>query len=429
MRDNACELDYVSLLILNRMKKTLKQINGEMVALNSQISREQDATKKAELVAQFEELEREAKIARDAEQAAINARQMRSLRPAKSARKWFRELIDRAMGKKDGIDLMREDETPSAGGGGGDDSGSGGAAAEEETETVTLSAGVSSSVLNTSETNNITSSGAIPKVIKNLLNILQNKLVYNQVGLQMSTGVKGEIVWPVLAAGATVTVEDEAAEVGDSTLNFSKIVAIPKRVAVTTDVTNEALEDASFDLQGVVVNNFTEGVKQLLNSALLRTSAVSDGLDGPFTVYGIEAETLSATPTYAELMQMKGDVAGNNVAMIAPAFVMNSKMFSALEAAPKAEGQGGFIIENGKIGPYPAIECNAFEDDQVGFGDFAYAALNQHGGVHLIVDPYTKATSNKVRITLNTRFSLTTLRKEAFCLGTCQAANAGGGTE
>ena len=390
------------------MKKTLKQINGEMVALNDQINREQDATKKAELVAKFEDLKREAQIAKDAEQAEINEKQMRSIQPVKSAKALFRELIKKAMGVKEGIDLMREDETPAA----------------EEPAAATLSAGVSSSVLNSGETNNITSSGAIPKVIKNLLGLLQNKLIYNQVGLQMSTGVKGEIVWPVLAAGATVTVEEEAAEVGDSTLSFSKITAIPKRVAVTTDITNEAMEDASFDVQGVVVNNFTEGVQQLLNSALLRTSAASDGLDGPFTVTGIGSKDIHVTPTYADLIDLKGIVAKKNVAMRAPAFVMNSTLYATLEATPKAQGQGGFIIENGKIGPYPVLECNAFADSKVGFGDFAYAALNQHGGVHLIVDPYSKAKANKVQITLNTRFSLTTLRKEAFCIGNCTVSNS-----
>ena len=386
------------------MKKTLKQINGEMVALNDQINREQDATKKAELVAKFEDLKREAQIAKDAEQAEINEKQMRSIQPVKSAKTLFRELIKRAMGVKEGIDITRE----------GDD-----ASAAETPAAATLSAGVSSSVLNSGETNNITSSGAIPKVIKNLLGLLQNKLVYNRVGLQMSTGVKGDIVWPVLAAGVTVTVEEEAAEVGDSTLNFSKIVAIPRRLAVATDITNEALEDASFDVQSVVVNNFNDTVAQFLNTALLRTTAVSDGLDGPFTVSGIETASLSATPTYAQLIGMKGAVAGNNVPLHAPAFVMNSELYATLEATPKAQGQGGFIIENGKIGPYPVFETNAFPTGKVGFGDFAYAALNQHGGVHLIVDPYKKAAANKLVITLNTRFSLTTLRKEAFCLGTC----------
>lgn len=379
------------------MKKTLKQINGEMVALNDQINREQDATKKAELVAKFEDLKREAQIARDAEQAEINEQQARALAPKKGVKAWFRELIKRALEVRDGIDLMREDESPAA----------------------TPSAGVSSSVLNSGETNNMVSAGAIPTTIKQLLGLLQNKLIYQRLGIQMPTGVKGDIVWPVLAAGATVTVEGEAATVSDSTLNFSKITAQPKRVAVTTTVTNEALDDADFDLQSVVTNNFTEGVQQLLNSAVLRTTAVNDGLDGPFTVSGIVTANLSATPTYAQLIGMKGAVAGNNVQMVAPAFVMNSELYALLESTPKAQGQGGFIIENGKIGGYPVFECNAMATKKIGFGDFAYAALNQHGSIRLIVDPYTLATDNKIRITLNGRFSLTTLRKEAFCLGTC----------
>ena len=384
------------------MKKTLKQINGEMVALNDQINREQDATKKAELVAKFEDLKREAQIARDAEQDELMIAQREALpKPQKSLGQWFRELVKKALTVKEGVDLTREDETPAA-----------------EPAAPTISDGVSSSVLNSGETNNMVSAGAIPTTIKQLLDLLQNKLIYQRLGIQMPTGVKGDIVWPVLAAGATVTVEGEAATVADSTLNFSKITAQPKRVAVTTSVTNEALDDASFDLQSVVVNNFPEGVQQLLNSAVLRTTAVSDGLDGPFTVSGIGTKNLSATPTYAELIGMKGIVAKKNVQMVAPAFVMNSELYALLESTPKAQGQGGFIIENGKIGGYPVFECNAMANKKIGFGDFAYAALNQHGSIRMVVDPYTLAPDNKVRITLNGRFSLTTLRKEAFCLGT-----------
>lgn len=382
--------------------KKLSEINGEMIALNNQIKREQDADKKAELVAKFEDLQREAQLAKDAETNELLAKQRESLpKPQKSLGQWFRELVKKALTVKEGVDLTREDETPAA-----------------EPAAPTISAGVSSSVLNSGETNNMVSAGAIPTTIKQLLGLLQNKLIYQRLGIQMPTGVKGDIVWPVLAAGATVTVEGEAATVADSTLNFSKITAQPKRVAVTTSVTNEALDDASFDLQSVVVNNFTEGVQQLLNSAVLRTTAASDGLDGPFTVSGIGTKNLSATPTYAELIGMKGIVAKKNVQMVAPAFVMNSELYALLESTPKAQGQGGFIIENGKIGGYPVFECNAMADKKIGFGDFAYAALNQHGSIRMVVDPYTLAPDNKVRITLNGRFSLTILRKEAFCLGT-----------
>ena len=382
--------------------KKLSEINGEMIALNNQIKREQDADKKAELVAKFEDLQREAQLAKDAETSELLTKQRESLpKPQKSLGQWFRELVKKALTVKEGVDLTREDETPAA-----------------EPAAPTISAGVSSSVLNSGETNNMVSAGAIPTTIKQLLGLLQNKLIYQRLGIQMPTGVKGDIVWPVLAAGATVTVEGEAATVADSTLNFSKITAQPKRVAVTTSVTNEALDDASFDLQSVVVNNFTEGVQQLLNSAVLRTTAASDGLDGPFTVSGIGTKNLSATPTYAELIGMKGIVAKKNVQMVAPAFVMNSELYALLESTPKAQGQGGFIIENGKIGGYPVFECNAMADKKIGFGDFAYAALNQHGSIRMVVDPYTLAPDNKVRITLNGRFSLTTLRKEAFCLGT-----------
>lgn len=371
--------------------KTLKEINGEMIALNNQISREQDATKKAELEAKFEELKREAAIAKDAEQAELNEQAREAAKPKLTSKQIFRELVKMAMEHKDGIALGRE------------------------------TAGVSSSVLTTGATNNLTTAGAIPTTIKELLPALQNAIIYDKLGIQLPTGVANEIVWPVLSAGVTVTVNGEAATISDSTLNFAKITAVPKRVGVTTTVTHEAIDDASFDLQSVVINDFTENLAELLNTCVLRTTAVNDGLDGPFVQSGVLTKALSATPTYAELLDMKAQVAAQNIKMKAPAYVMDNQRYALLEATPKASGQGGFIIENGKIGAYPVFVSEAFADGKIGFGDFSYAALNQHGETRLVVDPYKEAASGKVRITLNARFSLTTLRANAFCLGTIGA--------
>ena len=56
----------------------------------------------------------------------------------------------------------------------------------------------------------------------------------------------------------------------------------------------------------------------------------------------------------------------------------------------------------------------ASADMYVGFGSWSYFAANQHGDVRLVIDPYTKAVKNETVLTMNTRWSLTTLRPEAF---------------
>lgn len=314
--------------------------------------------------------------------------QREAVAPKVDSKKAFRELVKAALNDKDGIVIGRS------------------------------TAGVSKDILNSGDINNIASAGAVPQTIMELLPLLQNALVYDKIGIRIATGVKGDLVWPVLAAGTTVTVNGEAATVGDSTINFAKVKSTPVRLAVSTDITNEAIDNAAFDLQTVVTNNFTEALQQFLNDAVLRSTAQNDGIDGPLVHTGVKTASLSATPTYAELIAMKGKVAKGNIQMVGAAYVMNNELYALLEATPKAAGQGGMIIENGKIGAYPVFVTESIANKKVAFGCFGYAALNNHGDTRLIVDPYTKAAQGKLVLTLNSDWSLSTLRPEAFCLGT-----------
>ena len=60
----------------------------------------------------------------------------------------------------------------------------------------------------------------------------------------------------------------------------------------------------------------------------------------------------------------------------------------------------------------------------VEFGYFSYALVGQFGEMDIVVDPYTKATSNSVRFVLNTDFDIKAARAEAF--GILKSANASG---
>lgn len=334
---------------------------------------------KAKLVREFEDAEREAK--------AVTAQMQReNAMPKKNSKKAFREML-KAAKQQGGMEIvLREGEA---------------------------STGIFKNPANAGEKNNIAAAGAVPTSIKALLPALQNSLVYDKLGIEIATGVKGQIVWPVLAAGTTVTIAGEGVEVGDSKIDFDKVEATPKRIAVTTTITNEALDNSSFDVEAVVVQNLNDALAQALNNAVL--ASADSVFDSPFQKSGIQTQTIAgSTPTFAELMAMKGKVAKGNVQMKAPAFVMNNETYAALEATQKGNGLN-MVVENGKIGAYPVLVTEAAT--KVGFGDWSYAALNNVGETRLIIDPYTLAASGKIKITLDSHWSLSTLRKEAFCLG------------
>jgi hypothetical protein len=89
-----------------------------------------------------------------------------------------------------------------------------------------------------------------------------------------------------------------------------------------------------------------------------------------------------------------------------------------LKATPKESNTAQFIAEgnaaNCTVDGFPVFITEDVADNYLGFGVFQYNLLGQFGQVRLIVDPYTMATKNQTRFTLNTSYANLVMRNEAF---------------
>lgn len=279
---------------------------------------------------------------------------------------------------------------------------------------------ISSAVVGSGDVANIESAG-MPVTLKDILLPLEMETIYGKVGIQIATGVKGALIWPVLDSAAEVQIAGETVALDDKTLDFSKIQAAPQRLGISISVSNEALNDASFDLQGLVVNQINAALARVINKAVVGGTAVGT-LSGPFAGTNSKRVAVTfagSTPTYAELLSMKGQIAGKGAQMKAFAYVMNPTTYAELEGTTAGAGGGRMIIEDGKIGGYPVFQTDSAKvaDGTVYAGDFAYVALNQHGDTYFIIDPYTAAKKNETVFTLNSDWSLTVLKPECFAIG------------
>lgn len=270
------------------------------------------------------------------------------------------------------------------------------------------------SVLSEGDTNNITSAGAIAKKVFDLLPLLEKGLIWDKVGLQIQTGVKGELLWPYATTNVEVDEADEEAELSDKDINFSNKTATPHRSGISILVTNEAIDDATFDLVNFVQTQMGLAVLRYLNKKTFSTANWT-GLAGPF-----KNVTPSAIDcTYKNIKMKKAAIAKTGVDMSSFAYVCDATTKALLESTPKANGQGGMICENGMIDGDPVYVTeyiNAKADGTyysdkyyLAMGCWAYLAANQHGEVRLLVDPYSAKKKNATEITLNTRWSLTNL--------------------
>ena len=249
-------------------------------------------------------------------------------------------------------------------------------------------------------------------------------LIFDKVGIPVQTGVSGNIQWPVMGS-IEAEIQGETEDLTDQTIDFSKIAAKRVRLGISTEISNQAITDNYTDLVSLVQGQLQAGVRRTLNRVTFSHQNFTSDLHGPFAGAKATGAFAGAVPTYKELIAMKGAVATTGVEMVGFCFVMSEAMKAALEATPIDAGSGRMVVENNTIGGYP-VYCTQYinygsskekaNEEYVAAGCFGYLAANQHGEVRLIVDPYTKSKKDVVVLTINTDWSLTTLRKEAFAL-------------
>jgi HK97 family phage major capsid protein len=231
--------------------------------------------------------------------------------------------------------------------------------------------------------------------------------------------------------GGEAEILGETEELSDSTVDFSKINAVKTRMGVSFTVTNQAINDSDVDLVALIQQEARQRIRRVLNRVMFSHQNFTSNFHGPFAGAKAQATFAGTVPTYKELLEMKGKVAETGVEMEGFCYVMSETMKAALEATPIDAGSGRMVLENGRIAGYPVfttayINYGSNKEkanvEYIAAGVYTYLAVNQYGELRMVVDPYTKAKKDEVVITLNSDWSMTTLRNEAFALYKTQPA-------
>ena len=260
---------------------------------------------------------------------------------------------------------------------------------------------------------------AVPLTIGDIVKPLEAGLIYDKVGIPLLTGLQGEYCWPVVGT-VEASIADEAVELADSKIDIEALKPTPVRLGISIDVTNQTINQTTGIVLQIVQQQMPLAVARLINRCMFITSTTAKGYNkkfhGPFVDCKNKVTFAADVPTYKELLQMRGKVFAEGVENDGTgAYIMNAETAAILEATPRDTGSGLMIIEDGKIGGFPVFQTSHI--DGIGFGVWGLDPLGQVGDIRFIVDPYSKAGADVTRLTVNADWSMSTLRKEAFVLG------------
>lgn len=265
-------------------------------------------------------------------------------------------------------------------------------------------------------------SPSVPTTIGDIILPLNNKIIYDKIGMKMQFGLKGNFVYPVLAS-CTCDFEGENVELTDKKISMSSLSPVPKRVGITIPVSNTAIDESNTSLQDVVLGQIQQAIANMINKWMFGKTLIANNANGGCLYAALNAPAVTTAVigavTWGEVLDLEIAVMETGVIIDkTAAFVCNSKMLGILKRTPKETNTAQFIAEgnaaNCTVDGFPVFVTEDVPDNYLGFGVFQYNLLGQFGQVRLIVDPYTMATKNQTRFTLNTSYANLVMRNEAF---------------
>lgn len=241
----------------------------------------------------------------------------------------------------------------------------------------------------------------------NVLAPLMGKSILAEAGATFLTGLVGNISIPTYT-GSTCgwKGELEAADNGKGT--FSSVELSPKRLTSYIDISKQFLTQDSVGaeemLRADIVNSLVAKLEQTIFG-----DAAGDTTKPAGIFNGAEV----AAPSYQGVCDAEAavtDYSGEK------RFVMSPTAKSAFKQATISGTKSDLrlLLEDGEVDGYPVSDSSNVVAGGYAFGDFGELVVAQWGGIDIVVDPYTLATKNAIRLVINAYFDAKVRRDGAI---------------
>ena len=270
---------------------------------------------------------------------------------------------------------------------------------------------------------NIEASGAIPLTIHELIDTKVPGLELPG-DLRLLTGVVGNEIWPYAIDDVEFTVAGEVEPIGEQKLKFDKLSASPVHVAAALAISNNAIDNAAFDLYSFAEYKMTKGIAKFKALYTYSHCAVLHALKPVFSL--VDVEEIVLDENIGKNLALKIAAMWDKGFEGDPWITFDKETETKLMFTKAIPGQIGdrTVVQDGKclghsytVSPYinygldgngkPAPDGNHY----IGIGHWGYCAFQQHGVFRATVDATSAdvAKRNTTVLTISTNFSISEL--------------------
>ena len=276
-------------------------------------------------------------------------------------------------------------------------------------------------------TQTVTGDGVHDEIVetefKGLLEPLYADSVISNLGITIYNGLPaGDFKVSAMGKGAAAWA-DETGTAAESKNTFSHVTLQPKRISAQLSYSKQFLAQDTIGAEAAIRRDIYNALVAQIQSTML--SADAAGSNKPAGIFnGVTAKNISS---YAELCDVEATVDDSNVKGERK-YLMSNKAKAILRCMPKSSLTTELVLDGNDIDGTPVIANSDVPTTQYAYGDFSNIVMGTWGNVDLIIDPYTLAAENSVRIVVNAFVDWKKVRKDenVIVYGKVSAPAAGG---
>ena len=235
--------------------------------------------------------------------------------------------------------------------------------------------------------------------------------VAEKLGATYFRNATGNIVIPVQNDNIDPQELNELADVDLTNVGFSQVSIAPQRVAAGTSFSKQLLAQTSDDLERFIMADLNREMSLKMDKHIV--DVLEAGLS--YTDDSAGAYSGTSAPDFAELAAlMEMDLRTANVDPATAKFLLDPASLRQFKRAALDAGSGMFAGNDTNIYGYGVVTTNQTTAGNVVLGDFRDLVVAEWGGLDIIVDPYTGAQKNEVKIVANSHLGAAVRRAGAF---------------
>ena len=270
-------------------------------------------------------------------------------------------------------------------------------------------------------------SAVAPVAVEAYADALTADTIYDKVGLNDLGNLAADTIVPITAATATAWAAENAAG-SDLSANFGKITLQPKRVNGFSNVSRVLLVQNP-GAEAAVMRELGRGVGRAIDDAMFSTVSVGSAPTSIAATTGVLTFTESTTAggagfvedliTAEQTLADSSGLHGTEKYVCQWAFLTASKTQAQVSnVSPVYYREDGKSFLNGHEVFYSSHPATAggppiTSADNL-FGDFSRVYFASFGPLDIVVDPYSEATNNAVRLVLNHHYDFAVASGASF---------------